>query len=67
MTADALATALDVLGPDEGMDLAQRLGLGALFIIRTESGGFEERASAAWRALGENTDLTPGVDPGESD
>ncbi len=34
--ADAWATALSVLGPDEGFEVAERLGLAALFITRSE-------------------------------
>ena len=36
--ADAWATALCVLGPDEGYELARREGLAAAFITRSESG-----------------------------
>jgi FAD:protein FMN transferase len=36
--ADAWATALSVLGPDEGLDLASEEGLAAFFIRRTETG-----------------------------
>ena len=36
--ADAWATALNVLGPDEGVTLAELQGLDALFIVRTKSG-----------------------------
>jgi thiamine biosynthesis lipoprotein len=37
--ADAFSTALMVLGPDEGMDEARRLGLAALFITRPQGEG----------------------------
>jgi thiamine biosynthesis lipoprotein len=43
--ADAYATALNVLGPEEGMAAAERLGLPVLFIIHTGNGDFEERAT----------------------
>ncbi len=36
MSADAWATALLVLGPDQGLPLAQRMGLEALFLLRRE-------------------------------
>ncbi len=50
--ADAYATALMVLGPEEGMQLAERLGLAALFIERTGAGGeFRERATPAFERL----------------
>ncbi len=42
MWADGYATLLDVLGPDSGFEFAQRHGLPAMFIVRTEN-GFEER------------------------
>ena len=44
MRADALATALSVLGPEVGRALARRLDLAALFIVR-EGSGFRELAS----------------------
>ena len=39
--ADAWATALSVLGPDEGLALADSLGLAALFVVRGGTGGYE--------------------------
>ena len=38
MRADALATALNVMGPNEGLAFAHRHRLEAFFIIRTENG-----------------------------
>ncbi len=38
--ADAFATALNVLGPEEGYALAQELNLAAYFILRTKDGTF---------------------------
>jgi thiamine biosynthesis lipoprotein len=49
--ADAFATALMVLGPDEGLALAERLNLAALFLLREEDGSFLERASSRFDAL----------------
>ena len=46
MTADALATALMVLGPDDGLELARREGLSVLFLVRAE-GTLRELASPA--------------------
>ncbi len=43
--ADAYATALNVLGEQEGMALAESLGLAAYFLIRAED-GFEARYTA---------------------
>ena len=39
--ADAWATALSVLGPQEGLVLAKEQGLAALFVITREDGSFE--------------------------
>jgi len=64
MTADALATALDVLGPEAGRELVDREGLAALFIVRGGDGGFDEWASADWPV--ENTVGGVDVAPGES-
>jgi len=46
--ADAYATALIVLGMDEGMALAERLGLRAVFVQRLSDGEFEQSESSAW-------------------
>ncbi len=49
MTADALATALYVLGPQEGHSLAQREGIAALFLTRSgPSKPVERRATKAF-------------------
>jgi thiamine biosynthesis lipoprotein len=48
--ADALATALLVLGPDEGFDLAVREGLPAYFQLRGKD-GFVERATPEFLAF----------------
>ena len=50
MRADAWSTALNVLGPDAGLALADRLGLAARLLVRTGD-GFVERRSAAFDAL----------------
>jgi thiamine biosynthesis lipoprotein len=42
MHADALATALTVLGPDDGLEYARSHNIAALFILRTAA-GLEER------------------------
>lgn len=51
LTADALATALIVMGPDSGWALAQRQGLAAYFIVRGSDGGLHDRATEAFAAL----------------
>ena len=48
--ADAFDTALMVLGTDEGMALATKLNLAALFIERTND-GFVERATPPFEAI----------------
>lgn len=39
--ADAYATALMVLGPDKGLELAARLHLPAFLLVRNDAGGFD--------------------------
>lgn len=48
--ADAMATALLVMGPDEGLAFAEREDLAVLMLLRTD-GGIEERQSAAFAKL----------------
>ncbi|HAK52567.1 MAG TPA: hypothetical protein DCM54_11800, partial [Gammaproteobacteria bacterium] len=49
--ADALATALNVLHPAQGMELAEEQNLAVLFIIKDDSGFVEQRSSALERYL----------------
>jgi thiamine biosynthesis lipoprotein len=49
--ADALATALSVLGPDEGAALAEREGLAVYFIVRGPDGALRSESTSAFRAL----------------
>jgi len=49
--ADALATGLGVLGPDEGYTLAERLGLAAYFIVRERDGGLRGIGTSAFESL----------------
>ena len=46
MEADALATALFVLGPEEGLQLAEAQGIPALFLVRTNAGFTESLTSS---------------------
>ena len=48
--ADALATALLVMGPEEGLEFAERHDIAVLMLIRT-NGGIEERQSSAFANL----------------
>jgi thiamine biosynthesis lipoprotein len=48
--ADGWATALSVLGPDEGLELATAIDLAAYFLIRTDT-GFEIRTTPAFDRL----------------
>jgi thiamine biosynthesis lipoprotein len=48
--ADALATALLVMGPEEGMAFAERENMAVLMLIRTDD-GIEERQTAAFAKL----------------
>ena len=52
--ADAYATALNVLGPERGYELAVSLKLPALFIVRVDD-RFEEKATPAFQALREDS------------
>ena len=57
MTAAALATAIGVLGPDEGFELAERQDIPAFFLVRIADGVFEERQTSVWTALIENSSV----------
>ncbi len=48
MMADAYATAMLVLGPDDGYLMAKILDLPVLFLIREDDGTFSERATPAF-------------------
>ncbi len=50
MTADGLATAFMVLGPEEGYAKAEAENIPVLFIVK-DKGGFRERATSAFRQL----------------
>ena len=50
-TADALATAFMVLGPDGGYNYAEQKGIAALFLVRQPDGAFLERTTTAFKAL----------------
>ena len=49
--ADGLATALEVLGPDEGYALAVERGWAALFVVEHEDGALRDRPTPAFEAL----------------
>jgi thiamine biosynthesis lipoprotein len=51
MRADALATALIVLGPQRGWALAQREGIAAHFIVRDAQGRLHDRTTDAFASL----------------
>jgi thiamine biosynthesis lipoprotein len=50
MAADALSTALTVMGVEAGLPFAEERGLAARFLVR-EVDGLREVDSAAWREL----------------
>lgn len=50
-TADALATAFMVLGPDDGYDLAEQKGIAALFLVRQPDGAFLEKTTTVFKAF----------------
>jgi thiamine biosynthesis lipoprotein len=56
--ADGLATALSVLGPAEGYELAERMGWAALFIERTPD-GLQHRETRAFTQAAETGESLP--------
>jgi len=58
--ADALATALMVLGPDDGYRLAMESDLAALFLVRGEDGTFTELATPRFRQILDGLASPPG-------
>jgi thiamine biosynthesis lipoprotein len=50
MEADAIATAMMVLGPDEGYQIAEQKQIAAFFIIKTDT-GFEEKSTSEFKKL----------------
>lgn len=50
MTADALGTAMMVLGPEEGLKLAKTLNVDVLFLDVTKDGRLEERSTGVFSA-----------------
>ena len=59
VVADGLATALEVLGPDEGYALAVEQGWAALFLVRDDTGAISERLTPAFEALLDASALAP--------
>lgn len=59
MDADAWATALLVAGPTDGLALAQRMGLEALFLLRRQAD--PENPGGRWVELGLGRFATPGT------
>jgi thiamine biosynthesis lipoprotein len=51
MWADAYATALMVLGSDEGLAFAQAQGLAAYFIVREDDGSYSELSTPEFEAI----------------
>jgi len=49
--ADAMATALNVLGPEDGMALARSEKLAAQFVVRNAHGEFEARTTESFREM----------------
>ena len=54
LDADAWATALFVLGPEDGLELAERQGIAALFLTAAPDGSVQEQATDAFRAATEH-------------
>lgn len=60
VVADGLATALEVLGPDDGYALAVEQGWAALFLVRGDDGAIRERATPAFSGLVAEAERGPG-------
>jgi thiamine biosynthesis lipoprotein len=58
--ADALATALMVLGPDEGYRLAEQLDMAALFLVRNEDQTFQELITQRFQGILDGPVSRPG-------
>ena len=54
-TADGWATALNVLGPEEGLERAQKNKIAALFIIRQADGRFKEAFTDEFKTIRERS------------
>ncbi|MBW2401473.1 MAG: FAD:protein FMN transferase [Deltaproteobacteria bacterium] len=63
--ADALATALNVLGSEAGYSLAEREGLAALFIVREADAAFSARATPAFEAARAGAATAPDAPPSD--
>lgn len=63
MRADGYATALMVLGEDEGYRLAAEQDLAALFLVRTHEGSFRERETPAFQRLFRDEPIGTDPDP----
>lgn len=50
MSADGFSTGLDVLGPEKGMEVAEKLNIPVFMIVKTKD-GFEERYNTAFKAF----------------
>ena len=55
LIADAMATALMVMGPDDGYDFAAENNIAAYFVVRGDD-GFAEKATPAFEAIAGKTD-----------
>jgi len=54
MLADGWATALMVLGPVDGLKIAEKLGLASYFIVRDQEQSFRFISSSAFEKLEKN-------------
>ena len=50
MTADGLATAMMVLGPEKGIELAKTVGVDVMFLDLTQDGLLTEQSIGAFAA-----------------
>lgn len=64
-TADGMATALNVLGPDAGHALAVQQGLAALFIVRGVDGVYSEKTTPGFEAIRRATAADAAASPSD--
>ena len=57
--ADGWATALNVLGPNQGYALAEKMGMKAFFLVRNGNGGFDQKQTSALAAMRSKTTNRP--------
>jgi FAD:protein FMN transferase len=63
LQADALATALLVLGPQDGLAFARQQRLAALLLVERDDGGFDQRVTPRFAEMFDVTRAEPAANP----